>query len=137
MAPDCVACLWYVVCAQAAEKEANARYQLWKSLYDFMEKSHNWTEDPILDEAGEQTLKIEAIRSEVDEYGMRAYKMAKANKDDKVVERLKECIEDFKQVRRRAPPALHAHVCVCLWSSRVCTTYTLRQAHGWMDALTL
>lgn len=84
---------------QAAEKEANARYQLWKSLYDFIEKSHNWTEDPILDEVGEQTLKIESIRSEVDDYGMRAYKMAKANKDDKVVERLKECIEDFKQAR--------------------------------------
>jgi hypothetical protein len=27
--------------------------QLWKSLYDFMEKSHAWTEDAILDEVSQ------------------------------------------------------------------------------------
>ncbi|KAG2501733.1 hypothetical protein HYH03_000233 [Edaphochlamys debaryana] len=94
----------------AVEKEANAKYQLWKSLYDFMEKSHNWTEDPILDEAGVQQMSIETIRSEVEEYAQRAYKMGKAAKDDQVVVRLKDCIDDFKQimplVEELANPAL-------------------------------
>ncbi|KXZ55711.1 DHC8 protein [Gonium pectorale] len=94
----------------AVEKEANAKYQLWKSLYDFMEKSHNWTEDPILDEAGQSQMSIEAIRAEVEEYAQRAYKMGKAAKEDQVVVRLKDCIDDFKQilplVEELANPAL-------------------------------
>lgn len=57
------------------EKEANARHALWKSMFDFMEKSNAWTEDPILDEDGNVALSIEAIRAEVDEYAARAYKM--------------------------------------------------------------
>ncbi len=69
---------------EAVQKEANAKYQLWKSLYDFMEKSHNWTEDPVLDEAGEQQMSIEAIRGEVEDYAQRAYKMGKAAKEDLV-----------------------------------------------------
>eukprot|EP00201_Polytomella_parva_P020499 CAMPEP_0175042260 /NCGR_PEP_ID=MMETSP0052_2-20121109/2450_1 /TAXON_ID=51329 ORGANISM="Polytomella parva, Strain SAG 63-3" /NCGR_SAMPLE_ID=MMETSP0052_2 /ASSEMBLY_ACC=CAM_ASM_000194 /LENGTH=3805 /DNA_ID=CAMNT_0016305023 /DNA_START=33 /DNA_END=11446 /DNA_ORIENTATION=+ len=93
-----------------AEKDAQAKYQLWKSLYDFMEKSHNWTEDPVLDDAGQVQLSIELIRSEVDEYAMRAYKMSKASKEDQVVARLKDCIDDFKQimplVEELANPAL-------------------------------
>ena len=39
--------------------------QLWKSLYDFMEKSHAWTEDPILDESSRGQMDIESIRAEV------------------------------------------------------------------------
>ncbi|GLC47993.1 hypothetical protein PLESTB_000047400 [Pleodorina starrii] len=95
---------------QAVEKEANAKYQLWKSLYDFMEKSHNWTEDPILDENGVSQMSIEEIRAEVEEYAQRAYKMGKAAKEDQVVVRLKDCIDDFKQilplVEELANPAL-------------------------------
>lgn len=128
-----------------------------------MEKSHAWTEDPILDETGAVQLNIEVIRSEVDEYATRAYKMGKANKEvrggassypqptstsrglhalhlalcwhhciscfaclvswavkltralfltlqDQVVLRLKDCIDDFKQilpmVEELANPAL-------------------------------
>ncbi|KAG2451278.1 hypothetical protein HYH02_003884 [Chlamydomonas schloesseri] len=96
----------------AVEKEANAKYQLWKSLFDFMEKSHNWTEDPILDEMGVQQMSIEAIRAEVEDYAQRAYKMGKAAKEDQVVVRLKDCIDDFKQimplVEELANPALKA-----------------------------
>lgn len=44
-------------------------------MADFMEKSHNWTEDSILDEDGATALSIEAIRAEVEEYATRAYKM--------------------------------------------------------------
>lgn len=32
------------------EKETDARFQLWKSMTDFMDKSQEWTETPILDE---------------------------------------------------------------------------------------
>ena len=92
------------------EKEANARHQLWKSLLDFMEKSSAWTEDPILGDNGEVQLSIESIRSEVDDYAARAYKMGKANKEDQVVVRFKDCIDDFKQimplVEELANPAL-------------------------------
>ena len=63
------------------EKEANARHQLWKGMLDFMEKSSAWTEDPILNDDGEVQLSIETIRSEVDDYAARAYKMGKANKE--------------------------------------------------------
>lgn len=46
-----------------------------------MDKSHNWTEDSILDEDGAANLGIEAIRLEVEEAAARAYKMGKANKE--------------------------------------------------------
>lgn len=63
------------------EKEATAKQQLWKSMLEFNEKSAAWTEDPILNEAGVVQLNIESIRSDVDEYAARAYKMGKANKE--------------------------------------------------------
>ncbi|KAJ9534885.1 hypothetical protein QJQ45_029552, partial [Haematococcus lacustris] len=66
------------------EKEAAAKHHLWKSLYDFMEKSHNWTEDAILDEDGKVALSIEQIRAEVEEYSSRAYKLGKAAREDPV-----------------------------------------------------
>jgi dynein heavy chain len=50
-------------------------------MLDFMEKSSSWTEDPILNENGEMQLNIESIRTEVDDYAARAYKMGKANKE--------------------------------------------------------
>lgn len=67
------------------EKEANARYQLWKGLFDFMDKSNTWTEDPILDEeSNEVKLSIEQIKAEVEDYASRAYKMGKQYKEDQV-----------------------------------------------------
>eukprot|EP00798_Chlamydomonas_sp_ICE-L_P012761 gene12761-16012_t len=93
------------------EKEANDRYNLWKSMFDFMDRSSAWTEDPILDPVtGEVSLHIEEIRTEVDDYAARAYKMGKQNRDDPVVARFKDCIDDFKQimplVEELANPAL-------------------------------
>jgi hypothetical protein len=40
------------------------------------------------------------VRSEVDDYSARAYKAAKASKDDSVALRLKEVLEDFREVGR-------------------------------------
>lgn len=86
------------------------RHGLWKGMFEFMEKSNAWTEDPILDEAGGVQLNIEVIRTEVEEYAMRAYKMGKAFKEDPVVARFKDSIDDFKQimplVEELANPAL-------------------------------
>ncbi|KAG1661620.1 hypothetical protein FOA52_002850, partial [Chlamydomonas sp. UWO 241] len=80
------------------EKEVSTRYQLWKGMHEFMEKSNAWTEDPILDENGQVQLNMDEIRTEVDDYAMRAYKMGKTYKDDQVVVRFKDSIDDFKQV---------------------------------------
>lgn len=55
--------------------------QLWGSLRDFVEQSHVWTEDAILDDDGAVLLNIESIRAAVEEYSQRAYKAGKANKE--------------------------------------------------------
>eukprot|EP00882_Tetradesmus_deserticola_P029870 GHRQ01033497.1.p1 GENE.GHRQ01033497.1~~GHRQ01033497.1.p1 ORF type:complete len:381 (+),score=198.64 GHRQ01033497.1:102-1244(+) len=81
-----------------AEKEANGRYQLWRSVRDFLEQSRAWTEEPILDDDGLVLLNVEAVRQEVEDYAAKAYKAAKANKDDQVVSRLKDVVDDFKEL---------------------------------------
>ena len=43
-------------------------------------------------------LKLETIRADVDEFGGKAYRMGKANKDDAVVALLKDQLDEFKQV---------------------------------------
>lgn len=43
-------------------------------------------------------LKLETIRADVDEFGGKAYRMSKANKDDAVVALLKDQLDEFKQV---------------------------------------
>jgi hypothetical protein len=48
---------------------------------DFLEQSRAWTEEPILDDDGMVLLNVEAVRQEVEDYGAKAYKAAKANKD--------------------------------------------------------
>ena len=55
--------------------------QLWGSLRDFVDQSHAWTEDAILDDDGGLLLNMEAIKVAVEEYGTRAYKAGKANKE--------------------------------------------------------
>eukprot|EP00879_Flechtneria_rotunda_P022627 GHRR01023894.1.p1 GENE.GHRR01023894.1~~GHRR01023894.1.p1 ORF type:complete len:968 (+),score=348.72 GHRR01023894.1:492-3395(+) len=95
-----------------AEKVANSRYQLWRSVRDFLEQSHAWTEEPILDDDGAVLLNVEMVRQEVEDYAAKAYKAAKANKDDPVVARLKDIIDDFKEllplVEELGNPALQA-----------------------------
>jgi hypothetical protein len=55
--------------------------QLWGSLRDFVDQSHAWTEDAILDDDGGLLLNMDAIKVAVEEYGTRAYKAGKANKE--------------------------------------------------------
>lgn len=43
-------------------------------------------------------LNLETIRADVEEFGGKAYRMGKANKDDAVVAFLKDQLDDFKQV---------------------------------------
>ncbi len=43
-----------------------------------MEKSHAWTEDPVLEEDGSMSLKIDVIRADVEDFATRAYKMVRA-----------------------------------------------------------
>lgn len=43
-------------------------------------------------------LSMEAVRSEAEDFNTKAYKMSKANKDDRVVTVLKDQLEEFKQV---------------------------------------
>jgi hypothetical protein len=57
------------------------RLQLWRSVRDFLEQSHAWTEEPILDDDGQVLLDVEAVRHEVEDYAAKAFKAAKANKD--------------------------------------------------------
>ena len=45
-------------------------------------------------------LKLESIRADVEEFGGKAYRMGKANKDDAVVALLKDQLDEFKQVLR-------------------------------------
>ncbi|KAF5838995.1 dynein heavy chain, N-terminal region 2-domain-containing protein [Dunaliella salina] len=96
--------------AAQTEQETESRYQLWNSLNEFMEKSQEWTESPILDEDNNVELSIDRVRSEVEDYALRAYTMGKKNPDDPVVSRFKDCIDDFKQimpmVEELANPAL-------------------------------
>lgn len=55
--------------------------QLWRSVRDFLEQSHMWTEEAILDDDGQVLLDVEAVQQEVDDYAQKAYKAAKANKN--------------------------------------------------------
>ncbi|CAD7701708.1 unnamed protein product [Ostreobium quekettii] len=80
------------------EKEVQSRYDVWLSLRDFIEKSTDWTDGPLLTEDGATRLEFEVVGREVDEYAAKAYKMGKANKEDRVVYRLKDCIDEFKIV---------------------------------------
>lgn len=68
-----------VCCACAALCVHNP--QLWRSVRDFLEQSHMWTEEPILDDDSRVLLDVEAVQAEVDDYAQKAYKAAKANKD--------------------------------------------------------
>ena len=43
-------------------------------------------------------LSMEAVRAEAEDFNTKAYKMSKANKDDRVVTVLKDQLEEFKQV---------------------------------------
>ncbi|KAK3267509.1 hypothetical protein CYMTET_23939 [Cymbomonas tetramitiformis] len=74
------------------EKECGSRYNVWKLLYDFETNTHAWTTGDV------KGLEILTITSEVETTATSAYKMGKANKEDRVVYRLKDEVDEFKQI---------------------------------------
>jgi hypothetical protein len=55
--------------------------QLWLSLRDFTAASVSWTEEAVLDDDGGLLLAADAIRAEVEDYGARAHRATKAQKE--------------------------------------------------------
>ncbi|KAJ7552701.1 hypothetical protein O6H91_06G065600 [Diphasiastrum complanatum] len=74
------------------EKEYHLRYGVWKALNDWIMMTKEWCESPV------SKLKSGEILSKTEEYAKDAYKMGKANKEDTVVFRLKDAIDDFKKI---------------------------------------
>eukprot|EP00242_Pyramimonas_sp_CCMP2087_P005349 CAMPEP_0198205188 /NCGR_PEP_ID=MMETSP1445-20131203/8681_1 /TAXON_ID=36898 /ORGANISM="Pyramimonas sp., Strain CCMP2087" /LENGTH=1441 /DNA_ID=CAMNT_0043877371 /DNA_START=94 /DNA_END=4415 /DNA_ORIENTATION=+ len=74
------------------EKECANRYGVWKLLFDFETNSHAWTTNPV------QSLTIANVLAEVDNAATSAYKMGKADKENRVVYRLKDTVDEFKQI---------------------------------------
>ncbi|KAL2622255.1 hypothetical protein R1flu_002460 [Riccia fluitans] len=74
------------------EKEFSLRWTVWKALNDWIIMTTNWRACPVSD------LKASEVTGKTDEYSKDAYKMGKANKEDTVVFRLKDTIEDFKKI---------------------------------------
>lgn len=74
------------------EKEFNLRYNVWKALHDWIIMTERWRTCPVTQLKGGECF------TNTDEYAKAAYKMGKANKEDTVVFRLKDAIDEFKKV---------------------------------------
>lgn len=74
------------------EKEFSLRWNVWQALNEWIQMTTLWRTSPVY------TLKAADILGKTDEYAKDAYRMGKANKEDTVVFRLKDTIEDFKKV---------------------------------------
>jgi len=74
------------------QKEFALRWNVWKGLYDWINMTEAWRISPV------QELSAPLITGKVDEYSKDAFKMGKANKEDTVVFRLKDTIDEFKTV---------------------------------------
>ena len=74
------------------EKEYNMRFGVWRSLHDWIRLTESWRTGYV------RRLNGPEIISKTDEYSKEAYKMGKASKEDTVVFRLKDTIDDFKKV---------------------------------------
>lgn len=75
---------------QLVEKELSARDAIWRTLHEFELSVESWMQGPVAN------LSLAAIQAEVDRVGQEAFKLARANKDDRVVFRLKDLLEGFK-----------------------------------------
>jgi hypothetical protein len=74
------------------EKEFSLRWNVWRALHEWIQMTAKWRTSPV------HTLSSAEVLGKTDEYAKDAYKMGKANKEDTVVFRLKDAIEDFKKV---------------------------------------
>ena len=73
------------------DKECKARAAVWRTLYDFQKSVSTWTTGPV------KALNAEDIAAEMDRVTVEAYKMGKANKEDRVVFRIRDEMEVFKE----------------------------------------
>lgn len=74
------------------EKEYNMRFGVWRSLRDWIRMTESWRTGYV------RRLNGPEIINRTDEFSKEAYKMGKASKEDTVVFRLKDTIDDFKRV---------------------------------------
>ncbi|KAL3689708.1 hypothetical protein R1sor_016017 [Riccia sorocarpa] len=74
------------------EKEFSLRWNVWRALNDWIIMTTNWRVCPVSE------LNALEVTAKTDEYSKDAYKRGKANKEDTVVFRLKDTIEEFKKI---------------------------------------
>ncbi|KAK3272243.1 hypothetical protein CYMTET_19451 [Cymbomonas tetramitiformis] len=84
--------------------ECENRHLTWKTLAEWERSTHSWMNNKV------EALDLALINAAVDEASRTSYKMMKANKEDAVVKRLRNEVEDFKQyvplLQELANPAL-------------------------------
>ena len=74
-----------------ATNEYQSKFDSWDALHRFRVDSKSWMENPC------ETLDLEAINNAVDDAFTGAYKMLKLRRDDQVVMRTREEIEEFRK----------------------------------------
>ena len=74
------------------QKEFALRWNVWKALNDWIIMTANWRTCPV------QQLVASVLTGKTDEFAKDAFRMGKANKEDTVVYRLKDAIDEFKKV---------------------------------------
>ena len=91
------------------QKELDSRRSTWNALFVWEKNVYSWLDERF---DVENPLDIEDIEQTVDEAVRSAHKMSKANKEDRVVYRLKDEIDSFKEylplLRELANPALQS-----------------------------
>ena len=89
------------------QKELDSRRNTWNALFVWEKNVYSWLDERF---DVQNPLDIEDIEQTVDEAVRNAHKMSKANKEDRVVYRLKDEIDSFKEylplLRELANPAL-------------------------------
>ncbi|UPR05068.1 heavy chain of dynein [Chloropicon primus] len=89
------------------QKELDSRRNTWNALFVWENNVYSWLDERF---DVQNPLDIEDIETTVDDAVRSAHKMAKANKEDRVVYRLKDEIDSFKEylplLRELANPAL-------------------------------
>ena len=77
---------------KTTEKELTGRYNIWKTLQDLEDRRAKWLRDPVT------ALNVEVITPEIEQFASTTYKLVKQYKDDRVVYRLRDSIDSFKQL---------------------------------------
>ena len=84
--------------------ELNGRLLVWNSLHEWEESTHSWINGKV------DQLDLATVNDFCDEANRKSYKLTKERKDDRVVFRYKDEVDDFKQylplLQELANPAL-------------------------------